>query len=82
MSSERLTGKIAIITGGGSGLGFATAELFIAEGATVAVADLDAPDVAEKVQAIGAQFVPTDVSNSASVDALVSGVSRSTAASM
>jgi NAD(P)-dependent dehydrogenase (short-subunit alcohol dehydrogenase family) len=39
----RLDGKIAVITGGSSGLGAATVELFLAEGARVVVADLNEP---------------------------------------
>ena len=41
----RLTGKIAIVTGAGSGIGKATVELFRAEGATVIGADLRGADV-------------------------------------
>ena len=37
----RLTNKIALITGAAAGIGEATAELFVREGASVVVADLD-----------------------------------------
>jgi NAD(P)-dependent dehydrogenase (short-subunit alcohol dehydrogenase family) len=39
----RLAGKIAFITGAGTGIGRATAILFAREGARVAIAEIDAP---------------------------------------
>ena len=41
----RLTGKIAIVTGAASGIGFATAALFVAEGARVIASDLGMPEL-------------------------------------
>lgn len=42
----RLSGKVAIVTGGGSGMGRATVKLFVAEGAKVVATDLDGASVA------------------------------------
>jgi meso-butanediol dehydrogenase/(S,S)-butanediol dehydrogenase/diacetyl reductase len=52
--SLRLEGKVAIVTGGGSGFGRATAIRFALEGARVVVADVDATGAAETVDRIGA----------------------------
>ena len=41
----KLTGRIAVVTGGAAGIGFATARLFLQEGATVAICDLNAEKV-------------------------------------
>ena len=38
--ADRLYGKVAVITGGASGMGRATVEKFVAEGARVVIADL------------------------------------------
>ena len=39
---NRLEGKVAVITGAGSGIGRAAAKMFVAEGAKVVVAEIDA----------------------------------------
>src|SRR5436190_20855225 len=75
-SPGRLRDKVAIVTGGGSGMGRAGATLMAAEGARVIVADLDAGRaeiVATAIAAAGgeARAVRVDVRNVASVQALV-----------
>ena len=69
----RLHGKVAVITGGAAGIGFAYARRFLAEGARVVVADIVDPDPAvEKLDTAGrALGVRTDVSDADSVGAMV-----------
>ncbi len=51
---KRLEGKVAIITGGGRGIGSATGELFCAEGAGVLLVDVDASTLAQTAERIAA----------------------------
>jgi NAD(P)-dependent dehydrogenase (short-subunit alcohol dehydrogenase family) len=72
----RLKGKIAVVTGAGSGIGRATALLFAEEGATIVVADWNedaGSRTASEVQQAGGQaaFLRTDVSQASEVEALV-----------
>jgi NAD(P)-dependent dehydrogenase (short-subunit alcohol dehydrogenase family) len=69
----RLDGKVAVITGGAGGIGFAFARRLLAEGARVAIADVgDAIAAADKLEAADrALGVPTDVSNMSAVRAMV-----------
>ena len=74
--TEQFTGKVAIVTGGSSGMGRAAALAFAREGANVVVADINVWDGQETVRRFresGAQalFVPTDVSQATAVEALV-----------
>ncbi|MGH8979219.1 MAG: SDR family NAD(P)-dependent oxidoreductase [Acidimicrobiia bacterium] len=68
MSTE-LDGKVAIVTGGANGIGRATAEIFVAEGARVVIADVDDDAGADVARALGdaAIFEHTDVSERESI---------------
>jgi NAD(P)-dependent dehydrogenase (short-subunit alcohol dehydrogenase family) len=65
----KLAGAAAIVTGGGSGLGKATAEAFAAKGARVAVIDRNAEAAEAVAQAIGGLALALDVADSASAEA-------------
>jgi len=67
-----IQGAAAIVTGGGSGLGRATAEALAAKGAKVAVFDLNLATAEEVAKAIGGIAVRCDVSDAASAEAAVS----------
>lgn len=67
----RTTGTVAIVTGGASGLGLAVAERLAADGATVVIVDLPGSPGAEVAARLGGAFAPTDVRDTAQVQAAV-----------
>ncbi|SFS64287.1 3-oxoacyl-ACP reductase [Saccharopolyspora flava] len=67
---ERLQDRVAVITGGGSGIGLATARRFAAEGARVVIADLDAETGERAAEEVGGMFVHTDVTDATAVERL------------
>ncbi len=71
--SESLTGKVAVITGGASGIGRASAQLFVREGARVMIADIDAERGSQLAQELGEGtcFRRTDVSDAEDLQALI-----------
>ena len=70
MSGGRLDGRTAVITGGCSGIGFATARRFAAEGARVVIGDVDELSGARVATELDGHFVACDVTDPAHVDAL------------
>lgn len=67
-----LAGRVALITGGGSGIGRATAHRFAAEGMRVCIVDIDADAAATVADELGGLAVSCDVSDPAQVDATFS----------
>ncbi|MFL1874770.1 SDR family NAD(P)-dependent oxidoreductase [Hansschlegelia beijingensis] len=70
----RLEGKVAVVTGGASGIGRAMSVAFAAEGARVVVADRDASKGSAVAEEIGGLFVHVDVTSSKSADAMAEQV--------
>lgn len=68
--TQRLAGKVAVITGGASGIGLATARRLRAEGARIVIGDLDPVAGEAAAEAVGGRFVRTDVTDQDQVDRL------------
>src|ERR1700741_574317 len=78
--SRKLEGKIAVVTGGTTGIGLATAKRFAAEGATVFITGRRQAELDAAVKAIGADAtgVRSDVSKLPDLDRLYEAVQRKT----
>jgi NAD(P)-dependent dehydrogenase (short-subunit alcohol dehydrogenase family) len=69
-ASGRLAGKVAVVTGAGSGIGLATVRRFAAEGATVVCADIDTAAGEAAAAEVGGKFIAVDVTSEDDVKAL------------
>jgi NAD(P)-dependent dehydrogenase (short-subunit alcohol dehydrogenase family) len=69
-----MAGKVALVTGAASGIGAATARRLAAQGAAVAVCDLDVERGTRVATEVGGLFVEVDVADAASVEAMVAAV--------
>ncbi|MGV3552038.1 SDR family NAD(P)-dependent oxidoreductase [Rhizobium sp.] len=69
-----LEGRVALVTGGASGIGAACAELLAEAGARVVIADLKAEDAEAHAAAIGAVARAVDISSEESVRELIDGI--------
>lgn len=67
-SSVMLSGRVAVVTGGGSGIGRGIARGFTAFGASVAIWERDAETCASAADEVGGLGITTDVRDSAAVD--------------
>lgn len=74
--TQRLAGRVAVITGAGGGIGLAAARRMHAEGATIVVADIDADAGAAAADELSGLFVPTDVADEDAVTALFDTAAR------
>jgi 3-oxoacyl-[acyl-carrier protein] reductase len=70
----RLKGKVALITGGAAGIGKATAKLFVEQGATICICDINDTAGLETAKELGCEFSRVDVSDRKAVQIWVDTV--------
>ncbi len=68
--TQRLAGKVAVVTGGGSGIGLAAARRMHAEGATIIIADIEPVSGKGAAEELSGLFVPVDVCDEVAVNTL------------
>jgi NAD(P)-dependent dehydrogenase (short-subunit alcohol dehydrogenase family) len=73
---DRLAGRVAVVTGAGSGIGLATVRRFAAEGARVVCVDVNADAGRAAAKEVGGDFVACDVADEGSVSDLFEGVAE------
>lgn len=73
---SELKNKIALVTGGASGIGYACAEIFAREGAKVWIADSNAEAGSKAARKLKAEFVACDVGDAHQARALIDAVAR------
>ena len=78
MNANKLDGKVALITGATSGLGLATAKLFLAEGAYVFITGRRQNELEEAVRKVGRNVtgIQGDIANLADLDRLYGQVKK------
>ena len=68
--AERLAGRVAVITGGGSGIGLASARRLASEGARIVIGDVDENAGTAAADEVGGLFVKVDVTDAGQVEAM------------
>jgi glucose 1-dehydrogenase len=74
VTTLKLKNRIALITGAARGIGFAIAERFVAEGATVIIADVLDKEGRDAAKKLNATYVSCDISKSADINRLIADI--------